>query len=196
MTAFESIDYQTIFLHAPIGMCVSQHRVIHACNQALIAMFSYESDALIGQSFSILYPTLDEFERTGARIVPIMNARGHYSDERIMKRANQELFWCHVTGGALVKNDPHAIGIWTFEDLSSKRPVTAELTPREREIAALLVEGKTSKLIARQIGLSPRTVEMHRAKLMRKFAAATSSELVHRLLGVTFNFPAANQSAS
>jgi len=59
------------------------------------------------------------------------------------------------------------------------------LTPREREIAALLVEGKTSKLIARQVGLSPRTVEMHRAKLMRKFTAATSSELVNRLLGVT-----------
>jgi DNA-binding CsgD family transcriptional regulator len=35
------------------------------------------------------------------------------------------------------------------------------------------------------VGLSPRTVEMHRARLMRKFAAATSSELVNRLLGVT-----------
>jgi DNA-binding CsgD family transcriptional regulator len=69
--------------------------------------------------------------------------------------------------------------------LSAKRPVTAELTPREREIAALLVEGKTSKLIARQVGLSPRTVEMHRAKLMRKFAASTSSELVHRLVGIS-----------
>ena len=57
------------------------------------------------------------------------------------------------------------------------------LSAREREIAALLVEGKTSKLIGRQIGLSPRTVEMHRANLMKKFAAATSSELVHRLLG-------------
>jgi DNA-binding CsgD family transcriptional regulator len=102
-----------------------------------------------------------------------------------MKRANGDMFWCHVTGSALVKDDPHAAGIWTFEDLSARRPVTAELTAREREIAALLVEGKTSKLIARQIGLSPRTVEMHRAKLMRKFAAATSSELVNRLLGVS-----------
>ncbi|MDB5762578.1 MAG: hypothetical protein JWQ21_1573 [Herminiimonas sp.] len=183
MSAFQPIDYETIFMHAPIGMCISQHRIIQACNQALGDMFGYECNALLGQSFSVLYPTPDEFERTGARIVPIMNAKGHYSDERIMKRASQELFWCHVTGGSLVKNDPHAAGIWTFEDLSSKRPVTAELTPREREIAALLVEGKTSKLIARQIGLSPRTVEMHRAKLMRKFAAATSSELVHRLLG-------------
>ncbi len=184
MNASHIINYETIFLNAPVGMCVSQNRVIKACNQALTEMFSYKSEALVGQSFSILYPTPDEFERTGARIVPIMNAKGHYSDERIMKRANQELFWCRVSGGSLVPNDPHAAGIWTFEDLSAKRPVTAELTPREREIAALLVEGKTSKLIARQIGLSPRTVEMHRAKLMKKFAATTSGELVNRLLGV------------
>ncbi|MDO9217426.1 MAG: LuxR C-terminal-related transcriptional regulator, partial [Lacisediminimonas sp.] len=122
--------------------------------------------------------------RTGARIVPIMNALGHYSDERIMKRANGELFWCHVTGKSMIRTEVHAAGIWTFEDLSAKRPVTAALTPREREIAALLVEGKTSKQIGRQVGLSPRTVEMHRAKLMRKFCAATSSELVNRLLGV------------
>lgn len=185
MNDTQAIDYETIFLHAPVGMCISQHRIIHACNHTLAKMFGYEPEALIGQSFLVLYPTPDEFERTGARIVPIMNAKGHYSDERIMKRADKELFWCHVSGRALVHNDPHAAGIWTFEDLSEKRPVTAELTPREREIAALLVEGKTSKLIARQIGLSPRTVEMHRAKLMRKFTAATSSELVHRLLGVT-----------
>jgi PAS domain S-box-containing protein len=196
MSASQSINYETIFLHAPIGMCVSQHRIIQACNHALADMFGYECDALVGQSFSVLYPTPDEFERTGARIVPIMNAKGHYSDERIMKRASLELFWCHVTGGALVKNDPHAAGIWTFEDLSAKRPVTAELTPREREIAALLVEGKTSKLIARQIGLSPRTVEMHRAKLMRKFAAATSSELVHRLLGVPLQSAAVISTAA
>ena len=177
------INYETIFRNAPIGMCVSEQRVIIACNDTLATMFGYRPEELIGQSFRMLYPTFDEFERTGARIVPIMSASGSYSDERIMRRANQELFWCHVNGSALVHDDPHAIGIWTFEDLSAKRPVTAELTPREREIAALLVEGKTSKLIARQIGLSPRTVEMHRAKLMRKFSAATSGELVHRLVG-------------
>jgi PAS domain S-box-containing protein len=185
MSESQAIDYEAIFQHAPVGMCISQHRVIHACNSALAKMFGYEREALVGQSYLILYPTPDEFERTGARIVPIMNAKGRYSDERIMKRADKELFWCHVSGCALVPSDPHAAGIWAFEDLSETRPVTAKLTPREREIAALLVEGKTSKLIARQVGLSPRTVEMHRAKLMRKFTAATSSELVHRLLGVS-----------
>ncbi len=184
MSDLATIDFSTIFQLAPVGMCVSQHRIIRDCNEDLARMFGYSRNELCGQSFLVLYPSLDEFERTGARITPILNAKGSYSDERIMKRANQELFWCHVSGRALDKSDPHAVGIWVFEDLSAKRPVTAELTPREREIAALLVEGKTSKLIARQIGLSPRTVEMHRAKLMRKFSAATSSELVHKLVGM------------
>lgn len=190
MSAPLLIDFETIFRQAPVGMCVSQHRVIRACNDTLAEMFGYRPEDLVGQSFRVLYPTTDEFERTGARIVPVMSATGHYSDERIMKRASDELFWCHVSGRGLIHDDPHAAGIWTFEDLSERRPVTAELTPREREIAALLVEGKTSKLIGRQIGLSPRTVEMHRAKLMKKFGASTSSELVHRLVGGATSTPA------
>lgn len=177
------IDFEMIFERAPVGLCVSEQRIIRTCNLELAAMFGHTSAALTGQSLSILYPSADEFERTGARIAPILNRQGFYSDERIMKRADGELFWCHVTGRALSRDDPHASGIWTFEDLSSRRPVTAELSAREREVAALLVEGKTSKLIAKQLGLSPRTVEMHRARLMKKFAASTSSELVNRLLG-------------
>jgi PAS domain S-box-containing protein len=166
-------------------MCISIDRVIQSANEALASMFGYACPTLEGQSFMVLYPTMDEFLRTGDRIVPIMNARGRYSDERIMRRANGELFWCHVSGRALDPQQPLGAGVWTFEDVSEKRPVTAELTPREREIAALMVDGKTSKMIARATGLSPRTVEMHRAKLMKKFSASTSSELVHKLVGVS-----------
>lgn len=182
MSELTNIGYERIFQHAPVGMCVSQYRVIHACNDTMGIMFGYPPAALVGRSFALLYPTQAEFERLGARIMPIMNATGCYSDERIMRRANDDLFWCHVSGRSLL-GDGGAVDIWIFEDLSDKRPVTATLTPREREIAAFLVEGKTSKLIAREMGLSPRTVEMHRSKLMRKFGAATSSDLVNRLLG-------------
>jgi len=176
-----SLDYENIFLHAPVGMCVTRNRIISDANEATARMFGFAREDMVGQSLQILYPTPEEFERTGARIVPIMNATGNYSDERIMRRANNELFWVHVVGWSLVPGEPHAVGIWTFEDLSARRPVTAQLTPREREVAALLAEGKTSKLIARQIGLSPRTVEMHRASLKRKYSAATAVQLVHRL---------------
>jgi FixJ family two-component response regulator len=91
------------------------------------------------------------------------------------------VFWCHVTGRALDPAEPHGAGIWTFEDLSSRRPVKAELTAREREVAAHLLAGLTSKEIGKALAISHRTVEIYRAALMRKYKAGTTAELVHKL---------------
>ena len=100
-----------------------------------------------------------------------------------MKRVGSgEMFWCHVSGRALDPTDPHAEGIWSFEDLSSRRQIKAELTAREREIAALLIEGLTSKLIGRRLAISPRTVDVYRARLMKKYQASSTPELIHKLL--------------
>ena len=96
--------------------------------------------------------------------------------------ARGELFWCHVSGRALDPAQPHAAGIWSFEDLSSQRRLAVNLTAREREIAALLIEGLTSKLIAKRLGISPRTIDVYRARLLKKHNASTTPELVHRLL--------------
>ena len=177
------IDYQTAFHLAPIGLVLSRDRVIEDCNDALAAIFRCERGALIGRSFEVLYPSADEFARIGERIGPIMTAQGSYADERIMKRADGELFWCHVTGRALERTAPLAAGVWTFEDLSATRRVTVELTPREREIAAQLATGKTSKQIGRALDISSRTVDVYRARLMRKFDTANATELIQRLLG-------------
>ena len=155
------LDYRTAFDLAPIGLVLSRQRQILDCNRHVLAMFGAEREQLIGQSFEILYPTHDEFERTGARIVAALDAQGWYADERVMKRVGLvnggpqrgELFWCHVSGRALDPAAPHAAGIWAFEDLSARRKLKVDFTPREREIAALLIEGLTSKQIGkRQIG--------------------------------------------
>ncbi|HEY5791052.1 MAG TPA: sigma-70 family RNA polymerase sigma factor [Gammaproteobacteria bacterium] len=58
-----------------------------------------------------------------------------------------------------------------------------QLTPREREALNLIVAGRTNKEIARQLEISPRTVEVHRARLMRKLEADSLSELVRMVLG-------------
>ncbi|ANN67202.1 PAS and helix-turn-helix domain-containing protein [Bordetella bronchialis] len=176
------IDYKEVLMRAPVGMCVSHNRVIRIANLAMEDMFGYGRQSLDGISFEILYPTAQEFVRTGRRLLASFGAAGTYADERIMKRREGELFWCHATGRALVPEDPHAAVIWAFEDLSATRPVASGLSAREREIAALIAEGKTSKEIARQLGLSPRTVEMYRARLMNKFGAKTSAGLIHKLM--------------
>jgi PAS domain S-box-containing protein len=177
------IDYQTAFHLAPIGLVLSRDRIIEDCNDAVAAIFLCPRDALIGQSFLVLYPSPAEYERIGERISPIMTAQGSYADDRIMKRATGELFWCHVTGRALERHAPLAAGVWTFEDLSATRRVAVELTPREREIAALLATGKTSKQIGRALDISSRTVDVYRARLMRKYGTGNATELLQRLLG-------------
>ncbi|MCX7693692.1 MULTISPECIES: LuxR C-terminal-related transcriptional regulator [Tepidimonas] len=178
--------YRLAFELAPVGLALSRHRIMVDCNQAMCEMFGASREELVGQSFRILYPSADEFERIGERIAPILNAHGHYSDERIMRRVGGRLagqtFWCHVSGRALDRTDPHAAGIWSFEDVSARRPVTAALTAREREVAALVMKGLTAKQAAKALGISPRTVEIYRARLMRKFHAASTVELVQKLL--------------
>ena len=181
-----ALDYRTAFDLAPIGLVLSRQRQIVDCNRQVLTMFGATLDQLVGQSFQVLYPTHDEFERTGQRIVASLDAHGWYADDRVMKRvggpAGCELFWCHVSGRALDPADPHAAGIWAFEDLSSRRPLKLSFTAREREIAALLIEGLTSKLIGKRLEISPRTVDVYRARLMKKHRAATTPELVQKLL--------------
>jgi PAS domain S-box-containing protein len=180
------IDYRLAFELAPLGMALSRRRVMVDCNQALCDMFGTTREQLLGQSFQLLYPSVAEYERTGARIEPILGRNGTYADDRVMKRVDGrfkgETFWCHVTGRALQRESPHEAGIWSFEDLSSRRAVRAELTPREREVAALLMDGLTSKQIGKVLAISHRTVEIHRARLMRKYQASSSVDLVHKLI--------------
>lgn len=81
------------------------------------------------------------------------------------------------------RHDPFAVAIWSFEDNSSARRVTKDLTLREREVAQFLVAGKSSKQIARDLNICFRTVEAHRARLMRKYGVGTASELIAHLIG-------------
>jgi FixJ family two-component response regulator len=67
-------------------------------------------------------------------------------------------------------------------DLKSR---SESLTPREREVMALVVDGKANKVIAIDLGLSERTVEIHRANVMEKMGARSVAHLVkmHLMLG-------------
>lgn len=58
----------------------------------------------------------------------------------------------------------------------------SELSPRERDVLGGVVAGKPNKVIAHELGISPRTVEVYRASLMTKMGAGSLSELVRMAL--------------
>jgi len=60
----------------------------------------------------------------------------------------------------------------------------ASLSPREREVLDLVTQGKANKMVAGDLGVSQRTVEIHRAHVMQKMEASSLAELVRMMMAV------------
>jgi len=84
-----------------------------------------------------------------------------------LRRANQEI---RILSGAL-------------DILSKPFRGHKSLTPRERVTLAQIVRGASAKEAARALGVSPRTIEFHRANVMRKLGAKNAADLVRRVVG-------------
>lgn len=179
--AYRSGDFSAVaFDYAPVGLVVTENRVIRDCNITFAQMFRFEKQELTNKTFSILYPTDKEFVNIRDRGVQQLRDTNRYWDERIMARSNGDLFWCRVRGHSFTPHDPLARAVWSFADLSEIRPYRG-LTRREREIVPFLADGMTSKEIALKLSLSHRTIEVYRAKLLKKFGVSNTRTLFHAL---------------
>lgn len=67
-----------------------------------------------------------------------------------------------------------------------RRPIEvrgfAHLTPREREVLQLVTNGQSNKEAGRELGISPRTIEVHRARVMEKLGARNTADLMRIVL--------------
>lgn len=66
--------------------------------------------------------------------------------------------------------------------LPSGQSPFASLTPREREVAALITHGTPNKVIAAELGISQRTIEAHRARIFTKLRVRNAVELTRHCL--------------
>jgi two-component system, LuxR family, response regulator FixJ len=57
-----------------------------------------------------------------------------------------------------------------------------QLTPREREVLQLITNGQSNKEAGRELGISPRTIEVHRARVMEKLGARNTADLIRIVL--------------
>ncbi len=89
---------------------------------------------------------------------------------------------------AFAKRNAAATGATVAGDF----PGRARLTPREREVLAQVAAGASNKEAGRRLGISPRTIEVHRARVMEKIGARNAADLVRIVLsGGNGNAPAA-----
>ena len=165
----------------PVPAVYAAHRIIRDCNEPFANLFASTRDAIVGQSFARLYPEIDDFIRRGEQWAANLTGGRIYRDERVMARLDGERFWCSVSGRSLAahKDDPFEMAIYCFQPIArAVHPAGLVLTERQRQILAQVAQGKTNNKIALEIGLSRRTVESHRARLMRSLGLRNGAELI------------------
>lgn len=82
--------------------------------------------------------------------------------------------------------EAHALQCEKLAELRQRRDLHGlldELTPREREVMARVVAGQHNRDIAAELGISPRTVEVHKARMMDKLGVDSVADLVRLSLG-------------
>lgn len=176
-------DYERLaFQHAPDATLILSDRVILRASLRVEPVFGWAPAALEGQSIRLLYPGPADYEVIGARARQAMQETAVYRDERFMRRKDGQVVWMEGRGTALDRADPQRLAIWTYRPIEGEPGPVSQLTATEKRIARYLVNGFTSKEIALALTCSPRTVEVHRANMIRKMKVRNSFELVSRLL--------------
>ena len=173
---------QLAFENAPMGLALTENRIIRACNQTFLEMFGFKKSQLIGQSFRLLYGTDQEFHQIRDIGLEPLRRSLPYTDERLMRRSDGTPIWCRFRARTLTPETPLARIVLSFA-LIDNAAAGPKLTPRERDVLLLLSQGQTSKEMGRILGLSPRTVEDVRARLLKKFQVKSVAVLLSRLSG-------------
>ncbi|QDY71668.1 LuxR C-terminal-related transcriptional regulator [Qingshengfaniella alkalisoli] len=182
MTTFDTLAHLA-FDSAPVGLVLTEDRVVRACNQTFADLSGFSVEELVGQSFRQLYDSDEEFAQVRDIGLAALRRQKVYSDLRILRRKDGSAIWCRFRARSLTPEAPLARTVLSYSMLADA-PTRVNLTPRERDVVMLLMQGMTSKQIAGDLGLSPRTIEDVRARLLRKFGVHNAAELLNRLTNI------------
>lgn len=172
------------FQVSPAPQVITGDRRILELNDAFEALFGFKREEMVGELLLKLYPSKADYQTIGDRSLSWLRhaKNGSYSDERFMQHQSGEVFWARANGYTLTPEDPFHLMVWHFERIDQVVRPTINLTSREREIAAHIVNGLTCKEIGRKLDISHRTVEVHRGRIMKKLKAKNSAELVSKII--------------
>lgn len=119
--------------------------------------------------------------------LPVIIMTGHGNVElcrRAFKSGALEFLTKPIDADVLIETvsmalEQHEQALAAQQQQASYQQRLNQLSAREREVAALIIQGETSKQIAHLLSLSPRTVEAHRANLFAKLEVSSLALLIH-----------------
>jgi len=155
------------------------------CNSRAATLTGYEAEELRGR------PILALFAREGREKALALTARARASQsiqpffEAYLARKDGGQVWIEANITNVMKDNQLVGRLAVARDISERKRVAEAatalhetLTTREREVLFLAAEGHTNPKIARRLSIGVRTVESHRANLMRKLRLRNQTELV------------------
>lgn len=142
-------------------------------------------------SGGVHHPVADTFEREIAKLRSTeMRLRGALARAGVLLREQGRLI---REKDALILQQKALSDTIIDHDEAIRR--VSLLTPRQRQIMALILAGRPNKIIAVDLGISQRTVENHRASIMRKTASPSLPALARFGLAVTCSTPSGRDAA-
>jgi DNA-binding CsgD family transcriptional regulator len=169
--------YEDLFAWAPLPLCVTRGGIIRDCNEMFSDAIGVSRGSLVGRALNSLF-------RDGGRQEPA-HAAACTGDEsppvRLFQRSCGRIHHCRVQERPLVRGDEAELSIWALTHVRAVDEGDFGLSVREREIAACLLCGMTSKEIGRVLDLSHRTVAAYRDSLRRKCGADDLAGLFRKL---------------
>jgi PAS domain S-box-containing protein len=122
----EDLD-QLAFENAPMGLALTENRIIRACNQTFVEMFGFKKVQLIGQSFRLLYGTDQEFHQIRDIGLEPLRRSLPYTDERLMRRSDGTPIWCRFRARTLTPETPRQCGRGSETDTARARRSAASV---------------------------------------------------------------------
>jgi two-component system, LuxR family, response regulator FixJ len=165
----------------------------HHCAASFFSAFDPEDTGCVLVDMKMPDATGAEVQDRIARIedsIPVIIITGHANIRMAvsaMKRGAVEFLEKPVDPQILLDHVDKAIKRREYELCQREKAEEVQakfgvLTPRERDVLKHLLVGRPNKIIARELGLSPRTVEIHRARVMEKTGAGSLPRLVRMAL--------------
>jgi len=118
---------QTILDNTQVGIAFLKDRKFIWINHRMEDMFGYKMSQLRKKFTEVLYPTPEDYRQVGQEAYAQLVQGKPFEIERLMRRKNGRIFWCHLRGMAVNPRDMSQGSIWALMDIDSRKSAEQKL---------------------------------------------------------------------